>query len=109
MTEHVDNGRRRVVVTGMGAISPLGNDAETTWQGLVAGRSGVRPITAFDTSGFSARIAATVKDFDPAQTIDPKEARRLSPFIQYAIAAAAAVGDSSGHRLCHGGSDTLWG
>lgn len=88
MTEEKDLERRRVVVTGMGAISPLGNDVETTWEGLVAGRSGVRPITAFDTTGFSARIAATVKDFDPAQAMDPKEARRLSPFIQYAIVAA---------------------
>ncbi len=89
MTEHSDNGRRRVVVTGMGVISPLGNDVETTWQGLIEGHSGVQPITAFDTSGFPARIAATVKDFDPSQTIDPKEARRLSPFIHYGIVAAA--------------------
>jgi len=88
MTEQRNLERRRVVVTGMGAISPLGNDVETSWQGLIAGRSGVRPITAFDTTGFSARIAATVKGFDPTQSMDPKEARRLSPFIQYAVAAA---------------------
>ena len=88
MTEQVDFEGRRVVVTGLGTVSPLGNDVETTWQGLVAGRSGVRPITAFDTNGFSARIAATVKDFDPTQAIDAKEARRLSPFIQYGIVAA---------------------
>ncbi len=96
MTEHASNERRRVVVTGMGAISPLGNDVETTWQGLLEGHSGVQPITTFDTSGFPARIAATVKNFDPNPTIDPKEARRLSPFIQYGIVAAAQAVAQSG-------------
>jgi len=89
MRKQANSERPRVVVTGLGTVSPLGNDVETTWQGLVTGRSGVRLITAFDTNGFPARIAATVKDFDPTLALDAKEARRLSPFIQYGIVAAA--------------------
>jgi len=88
MTEQANFEGQQVVVTGLGTVSPLGNDVETTWQGLITGRSGVRPITSFDTNGFSARIAATVKGFDPTEAIDAKEARRLSPFIQYGIVAA---------------------
>ncbi len=83
------NGRSRVVVTGMGAITPLGNSIEQTWEHLVAGRAGVRPITAFDASALTTRIAASVQGFDVGRYMDPKEARRLSPFILYGIAAAA--------------------
>lgn len=80
--------KHRVVVTGMGAVTPLGNDVETTWRRLVAGESGVGPITKFDASSFSTSIAAEVRDFDPAQHIDSKEAKRTDPFVWYAIAAA---------------------
>ncbi|MCX6032685.1 MAG: beta-ketoacyl-ACP synthase II [Chloroflexi bacterium] len=83
------NGRQRVVVTGIGAVTPLGNDAASSWQALLAGKSGVTPITAFDASGLPTRIAANVKGFDAGKLMDPKEARRLSPFIHYAVAAAA--------------------
>ena len=79
---------RRVVVTGMGTISPLGNDVATTWDALVAGRSGVGPITRFDASGYKTRIAAEVKGFDPSEHFSSKEVRRLDPFIQYALVAA---------------------
>jgi 3-oxoacyl-[acyl-carrier-protein] synthase II len=82
------NGQQRVVVTGIGAISPLGLSVDATWEGLLACRSAIAPITAFDASSFGTRIAAPVRDFQPGQTMDVKEARRLSPFIQYAIAAA---------------------
>lgn len=95
MNHRNHNGYYRVVVTGLGALSPLGLDVATTWRGLVEGRSGVEPITAFDASALPARIAAPLKDFDAGRYMDVKEARRLSPFIQYAlIAASEAVADA---------------
>jgi len=78
---------RRVVITAMGAISPLGLDVPTLWQNLVAGKSGVGPITLFDASIFPARIAAEVKGFDPLNYMEPKEARRTDRFVQFALAA----------------------
>ncbi len=83
------NGRQRVVVTGIGAVTPLGNDAASSWQALIAGKSGVTPLTAFDASALPTRIAANVKGFDAGKHMDPKEARRLSPFIHFAVAATA--------------------
>ena len=77
----------RVVVTGMGAITPLGNDVETFWQNVVAGRSGVGPITLFDASALKTRIAAEVKGFDPEAWFGRKEARRLDRYAQFALAA----------------------
>lgn len=88
MNQRNHNGFQRVVVTGLGALSPLGLDVATTWQNLVAGRSGVSPITVFDASELPTRIAAPLKGFDAGRYMDAKEARRLSPFIQYAIIAA---------------------
>ncbi len=81
------NGRHRVVVTGLGAVSPLGLDVETTWQNLVAGKSGVTEITAFDTEGLPTRMAAAVKGFDPSGFMNHREARRMSQFVLYALAA----------------------
>jgi len=78
---------RRAVVTGLGAVMPNGNDFETYWASLRAGRSGVAPITSFDASGFEIRIAAEVKGFDPGIGMDPKMARRMSRFIHFAMAA----------------------
>ncbi|MER5828959.1 beta-ketoacyl synthase N-terminal-like domain-containing protein, partial [Streptomyces mirabilis] len=66
----------RVAITGVGAVTPLGNDAGTTWQGLAAGRSGVGPLTTFDAAGFPVRIAAQVKDFDPAAAIPARIGRK---------------------------------
>ncbi|MBU1027391.1 MAG: beta-ketoacyl-ACP synthase II, partial [Candidatus Margulisbacteria bacterium] len=78
----------RVVVTGIGVICPIGNDKETFWQNLTAGNNGFGKISHFDTTGFPTKIAAEVKDFNAADYLDKKEARRLVPFIQYAVAAA---------------------
>lgn len=78
----------RVVVTGIGVISPLGLDVSSTWQGLVSGKSGVDYITQFDSALFETKIAAEVKDFDPAQYIDHKEMRRMDRFVHFAVAAS---------------------
>ncbi|HEV3381964.1 MAG TPA: beta-ketoacyl-ACP synthase II [Trebonia sp.] len=87
--------KKRVVITGFGAVTPLGNDRETTWQNLIDGNSGVGPITAFDASGLAVRIAAEVRDFDPAAFLDRKRLRRTARFAQFAIAAAReAVADA---------------
>ena len=77
----------RVVITGMGTINPLGLDVETTWQNLVAGKSGAGPITRFDPSPFLTKIACQVNDFDPEDYMDHKDARRLDRYIQFAIAS----------------------
>jgi 3-oxoacyl-[acyl-carrier-protein] synthase II len=79
---------QRVVVTGLGAVTPIGNDIPTTWAALLAGRSGVGPITRFDASDLKTQIAAEVKDFDPTQYVDRKEVRRMDRFLHFAAAAA---------------------
>ncbi|GAB7532506.1 beta-ketoacyl-ACP synthase II [Pseudomonas sp. 3A(2025)] len=80
--------RRRVVVTGMGMISPLGNDVPSSWQGILAGRSGIDLIKHTDLSAFTTRFGGSVKDFDVTQYLAPKEARRVDLFIQYGLAAS---------------------
>lgn len=80
--------KRRVVITGMGLVTPLGNDLRTTWEAVRSGRSGVGAITKFDASAFPCRIAGEVRGFDPAQYLPPKEVQKTDPFIQYALAAA---------------------
>jgi 3-oxoacyl-[acyl-carrier-protein] synthase II len=86
----------RVVITGMGAISPLGHTARASWQALLAGRSGIGPITQFDCSNIPVKIAGEVKDFDPSQYMSIKEARRVSRGSQLAIAALRmALADAS--------------
>ena len=84
---------RRAVVTGLGAVTPIGNDATTFWESLLAGRSGAGPITSFDPTGFDVRIAAEVKDFDPTTAMDRKMARRMSRFIHFGMAAAVEAVD----------------
>ncbi|MCA9905037.1 MAG: hypothetical protein KC547_14375, partial [Anaerolineae bacterium] len=85
---------RRVVVTGMGMISPLGYNVAETWEKIVAGKSGVGPITRFDTSRFSVKIAAEVKNWDPAQFMPAKEARRRDAYQQFiAVAARECISD----------------
>ena len=79
---------RRVVVTGLGAVTPLGNSAEETWQGICAGRSGIGSITKFDATDFKTKIAGELKNFDPLLYLNKKEVRRLDDFIIYAIASA---------------------
>jgi 3-oxoacyl-[acyl-carrier-protein] synthase II len=86
---------RRVAVTGLGAVTPIGNDAPSTWRAAVAGESGIDFIRAFDPAGFPVRIAAEVKDFDPTSVATPKEARKLDRNVLLALGAAReAVGDS---------------
>src|SRR5690606_34220925 len=80
--------KRRVVITGTGLITALGTGTEATWEGLLAGRSGVGPITRFDAGDLGTRIAAEVKDFNAEDFIDRKEARRMDRFSQFAVAAA---------------------
>jgi 3-oxoacyl-[acyl-carrier-protein] synthase II len=82
------NGRQRIVITGLGAVSPLGLDVASTWQGLIEGKSGVSAITTFDTRDFPTKIAASVQGFDPTLYLNQREARRMSPFILYTLAAA---------------------
>lgn len=94
-TEAIRAGRQRVVVTGMGVLSPVGNTAAETWAALVAGKSGVAPVTHFDASPYAAQIAAEVKGFDPGAHIPLKEARRMARCTQLAVVAAReAVADA---------------
>lgn len=86
---------RRVVVTGVGMVTPLGNNAQETWKSLLAGQSGIGPITRFDTTGFPVTIGGEVKGFDPTQWMDKKDVKKMDTFIHYALAAARmAVEDS---------------
>src|SRR5918995_6621045 len=79
---------RRVAITGVGAVTPLGNDAPSTWEALVAGRSGVDVIRAFDATEFPVRIAGEVKDYDPSTATRPKEARKFDRNVLFALSAA---------------------
>ena len=83
-----DNGRRRVVITGLGLVSPLGNDVESSWRGLLAGESGAAEITQFDHTDYPVHFACELKDFDPTNWIDRKASRRMDRFAQMILAAA---------------------
>jgi 3-oxoacyl-[acyl-carrier-protein] synthase II len=91
-----ENGRRRVVVTGLGMVTPLGNDVETTWSNLLAGESGAAKIEQFDAADFPVHFACELKDFDPTQWIDRKQARRMDRFAQMILAAARQAEADSG-------------
>ena len=95
--------RRRVVVTGLGAVTPLGNDVATTWLAMRAGVSGASNISKFDASAFPVRFACEVKGFDPLQSMERKEAKRADPYTQYAVAAAVEAMNDAG--LANGGFD----
>lgn len=88
--------KRRVVITGMGAITPLGNSVDETWAGIKAGKSGIGPITLFDASKNKVHYAAEVKNFDPAQYMDSKDARKMARFTQFGVAAAKMALEDSG-------------
>ncbi|HET7875321.1 MAG TPA: beta-ketoacyl-ACP synthase II [Methylomirabilota bacterium] len=88
--------RRRVVITGMGAVTPVGNTAEEFWAALIAGKSGIGPITRFDPSGYTTRIAGEVRGFEPLKYIDKKDDRRFDPFLKYAIACAVMAVEDAG-------------
>ncbi len=98
---------RRVVVTGMGLLTALGNDLASTWEALLEGRSGVRRITRFDPEGFATQIAAEVKDFEPERWMEKKEARRQDLFTQFAVAAASMAVEDSGLELPGGDGDRV--
>jgi 3-oxoacyl-[acyl-carrier-protein] synthase II len=90
------NGRRRVVVTGLGALTPLGGDVESSWSTLLAGESGAGPITYFDTSDYPVHFACELKEFDPTRWLDRKQARRMDRFAQIIVAAARQAESDSG-------------
>ncbi|GAC1417014.1 MAG: beta-ketoacyl-ACP synthase II [Acidobacteriaceae bacterium] len=100
-------GRRRVVVTGLGLICGVGRTAPEVWAGVLAGKSGMAEIKAFDLTGHSVRFAAEVKDFDPLQFIEKKEARKMGRFIHLAIAAAQEAMDHSGLKVDDGNRDRV--
>lgn len=91
--------KRRVVVTGLGAVTPIGNDVESFWNGVKEGKVGIGPITRFDTTGYKATLAAELKDFVAKDRMDPRTARRMEPFSQYAVAAALEAVENSGLKM----------
>lgn len=91
--------KRRVVVTGLGAVTPLGNTMKESWKAIKAGQVGIGPISCFDTEEFQVKLAAQVKDFSPSKWIDKKSARRMEPFSQYAVAAAREALEDSGLEM----------
>jgi len=90
---------RRVVVTGVGLLTPLGIGTDSSWEAILAGKSGIGPITQFDATAFSCRIAGEVKGFDPAAYIEKKEIKKMGRFIQFAIAASDFAMQSSGLQI----------
>jgi len=99
--------KRRVVVTGLGMVSPLGLSVRESWAGIVAGRSGVVPITSFDVSTYSVRIAAVVKGFDATSYLPLKEVKKMDPFIHYAIAAGKEAIDDAGLIITEENADRI--
>lgn len=99
--------KRRVVVTGMGMISPLGHDVSSTWKAILEGKSGVSYITHFDASNYAVRIAAEVKNFDPTQYIEPKEVKKMDRFIHFAIAATEMALKDSGLNITNENTERI--
>jgi 3-oxoacyl-[acyl-carrier-protein] synthase II len=94
-----DRPTRRVVVTGLGLVTPLGTGVEKTWNALCAGESGIRRITRFDPTGYDAQIAGEVTDFDPARFIEKKEIKKMDTFIHYAVGAAQLAVEDAGLKV----------
>lgn len=94
-----DRAARRIAVTGLGVVTPLGTGVETTWKALCAGESGIGRITKFDPAGYDAQIAGEVKDFDPARFIEKKEIKKMDTFIHYAVGAAQLAVDDAGLKV----------
>ena len=99
MMNQAQSGRRRVVITGMGAITPLGQDIASSWDGMRSGRSGVRYMTLADTTNYPTKMAAEVPDWQPEAYIDRKEARRMARFAQFAVAAAGQAIEDAGINI----------
>ncbi|MFJ5760113.1 beta-ketoacyl-ACP synthase II [Neobacillus sp. NPDC093182] len=99
--------KRRVVVTGLGAVTPLGNDVETTWKGIIEGKSGIGPLTRVNAEEYPAKVAAQINDFNPESFMDRKDARKMDRFTQYAVASALmavedaklTITDENAHRI----------
>src|SRR6476619_211726 len=94
-----DRAKRRIVVTGLGLVTPLGTGVDKTWKAICAGESGIGRITKFDPTGYDAQIAGEVKDFDPAQFIEKKEIKKMDAFIHYAVGAAQLAVDDAGLKI----------
>jgi len=90
---------RRVVVTGIGLVTPVAIGTEETWQGLLGGRSGIGPITHFDTSAFATRFAGEIKNWDPTRWMTGREAKTMDPFIQFAVGAAHLAMDDASFKI----------
>lgn len=99
--------KRRVVVTGLGIISPLGNDLASSWDGIVNGRSGIAEITHFDASAMATRIAGEVKGFDPLQWIGPKDVKKMDTFIHYGVAASLMAMRDAGLEVNEGNAERI--
>jgi 3-oxoacyl-[acyl-carrier-protein] synthase II len=99
--------RRRVAITGVGLVSPLGVGTRPTWEGILSGRSGIGPITAIDATQYPTRIAGEVRDFDPSLYLEKKEIKRFDRFIHYAMAAATIALEDSGFRIDDGNRDRV--
>jgi len=106
MRRHIDRDRR-VVVTGLGLVTPLGTGIEKNWEGLMAGRSGIGTITRFDTADFPTRIAGEVRDFEPLEWIDKKDIRKMDLFIQYAVGSAEQAMRQSGLKITEDNADDV--
>ena len=99
--------QRRVVVTGMGMISPLGNDMASSWDGIINGRSGLGPITSFDVSQFTTRIAGEIRNFDPTAFMTAKDVKKMDAFIHYGIAASLMAMDDSGLEVTEANAERI--
>jgi 3-oxoacyl-[acyl-carrier-protein] synthase II len=99
--------KRRVVVTGLGIVSPLGNDLASSWDGIVNGRSGIGPITHFDTTGYATRIGGQVKDFDPLQWVSQKDLKKMDQFIHYGVAASLMALRDSGLEVTESNAERI--
>ena len=98
---------RRVVITGLGLLTPVGNTVEESWKNIIAGKSGIAPITAFDASQFSARISGSVKNFDPTLYITPKDIKKMDTFVHYGIAAGIQALEDSGLQVSEENADMI--
>lgn len=98
---------RRVVITGLGLLTPVGNTVEESWKNIIAGKSGIAPITSFDASQFSARISGSVKNFDPTLYITPKDIKKMDTFIHYGLAAGIQALDDSGLQVSEENADMI--
>ncbi|MDD5128004.1 MAG: beta-ketoacyl synthase N-terminal-like domain-containing protein, partial [Dehalococcoidales bacterium] len=107
VTAIINNIDNRVVVTGIGMLCPLGLDTATTWANLMAGKSGIGPITLFDASNHETKFCGEVRGFDPVNYIDRKEARRMDRFAQLAVAAAIQAVKASGLQISPSNQDNI--